>query len=331
MLLMRRHRDHFVLITTNPPFVPWVAPLAKRLFGMRYALLVYDVYPDVLSRMGMIRRNGLIERFLRRLSGRSMQEAECVITLGEHMKATILAHLPPGQLVAVEVIPNWADIEAIRPIPRAENPFALEHGLLGKFVVMYSGNFGATHDVESIVDAAELLTDLADVQFVLIGGGTRLKEVQLYVRAKALPNLLLLGWLPAEQLRFSVTSADCLVVSLDAGYEGISVPGKTYTSLAAGAAILAVSPPQTELADLVRDEKCGLWVPPRSSADLAAAVRQLHGDRTLLARMKANSRAAAEACYNVAACTRRYREILLPVMARLDRAGSGQRVPARSS
>jgi glycosyltransferase involved in cell wall biosynthesis len=328
---MAKHHDHFVFMTTNPPLVPWVAPLAKRLFGMRYALLVYDVYPDVLSRMGMIRRNGLIERLLRRLSARSMQGAECVIALGEHMKRTILAHLPPGQAVPVEVIPNWADTDTIQPIPRAANPFAREHGLMDKFVVMYSGNFGATHDVESIVDAAELLTGLPDVQFVLIGGGTRLKEIQRYVRTKALPNLLLLDWLPAEQLRYSLTSADCLVVSLDAGYEGISVPGKTYTSLAAGAAVLAVTPPRTELADLVREEQCGLWVPPRSSVDLAKAVRGLHADPSRVDRMKANARAAAETRYNVEACTRRYREILLPLMARLSGADLSRSAPDRTT
>jgi glycosyltransferase involved in cell wall biosynthesis len=328
---MRRYRDHFVLVTTNPPLVPWVAPFARRLFGIHYALLVYDVYPDVLSRMGMIRVDGRLERLLRRLSARAMREADCVITIGEHMKQTILAHLPAGKTVHVEVIPNWADIEAIKPMSREQNPFARRHDLVGKFVVMYSGNFGATHDVESIVDAAELLTGLADVQFVVIGGGTRLGEVQRYVRSKALKNLLLLGWLPAEQLPFSVTSADCLVVSLDAGYEGISVPGKTYTSLAAGAAILAVTPPRTELADLVRDEKCGIWVQPRSSEDLARAVKELHDDRPALELMKANARKAAETRYNVWACTRRFHQILLPVMARCDPAVQGQPLLRRES
>jgi glycosyltransferase involved in cell wall biosynthesis len=328
---MAKHHDHFVLMTTNPPLVPWVAPLAKRLFGIRYALLVYDVYPDVLSRMGMIRPDGLVERLLRRLNAHSMRRADCVITIGECMKHTLLAHLSPEQQLPIEVIPNWADTETIQPISRAANRFAREHGLMDKFVVMYSGNFGATHDVESIVDAAALLIDLPDIQFVLVGAGTRLEEVRHYVRAKALPNLLLLGWLPAEQLPFSITSADCLVVSLDAGYEGISVPGKTYTSLAAGAAMLAVTPRQTELANLVFDEQCGVWVPPRSSVDLAKAVRGLHADRSRVDRMKANARAAAEAHYNVEVCTRRYREILLPMMARLNRAVPSRSVPEQTT
>lgn len=331
VMAMRRHRDHFVLITTNPPLVPWVAPLAKKVFGVRYALLIYDVYPDVLSRMKMIRPNGLIERMLRHLSARSMLEAECVITLGEYMKRTILGHLPPGRALQVEVIPPQADTKTIYPIPRTGNPFAIECGLVDKLVVMYNGNFGATHDIESIVDAAGLLIDLPDVKFLLIGGGTRLKEVRQYVQARALPNLLMLDWQPPEQNRYSIASADCMIVSLDTGYEGISVPSKTYASLAAGAAILAVTPPQTELADLIRSEECGVWVPPRSSGDLASAVRQLHADRGRLNRMKANARAAAEKRYNVEACTRRYRTILLPLMNHISQASPDESRIERTS
>ena len=43
-------------------------------------------------------------------------------------------------------------------------------------------------------------------------------------------------------LPLSLASADCAIVRLDEGYEGVSVPSKTYQMMAAGAAILAVEP-----------------------------------------------------------------------------------------
>ena len=320
VLAMVRHRNHFLFLVTNPPLVPWVAPLVKRLLGIRYAVLVYDVYPDVMARMNMIRPGGWIDRFLRRASARSLLEAEVVFTIGNCMKETFLAHLPPGREVPVVVIPNWADTEYVKPIPRGDNPFAREQGLEKKFVVMYSGTFGATHDIESIVDAAEMCQDLAGVRFVLIGGGTREEEVRQYVQRKALPNLVLLPWEPPERVPFSVTSADCLIVSLDEAYAGISVPGKTYTCLAAGAAILAVSPPGTEIVDLVREHECGIWVRPRSADDLAAAVRTLYGDPERLKRLQKNARAAAEQHYTIRICTRHYVEALMPVIRRAAEA-----------
>ena len=48
VLHIARNRRIPILITTNPPWPMLVMPLMKRLFGVRYLLQVYDIYPDVL-------------------------------------------------------------------------------------------------------------------------------------------------------------------------------------------------------------------------------------------------------------------------------------------
>ncbi|KKL81786.1 hypothetical protein LCGC14_1991270, partial [marine sediment metagenome] len=55
------------------------------------------------------------------------------------------------------------------------------------------------------------------------------------VRRKALPNVTLLPFQPFDVLPLSLASADCVITCLDEGYEGLSVPSKTYYALAAGA------------------------------------------------------------------------------------------------
>jgi glycosyltransferase involved in cell wall biosynthesis len=113
------------------------------------------------------------------------------------------------------------------------------------------------------------------------------------VAARKLPHLTLLPLQPFRVLPYSLTAADVSIVCLDEGYEGLSVPSKTYYALAAGAAILAVSPDGTELTDLVAEHRCGLHVPPRSPDLLAQAIRRLHDDRDLLASVRAAATAAA--------------------------------------
>jgi glycosyltransferase involved in cell wall biosynthesis len=298
------------LIVTNPPLVMAVASWLHSLLGLRYVLLVYDVYPDVMERMKVIRPGGLLARWWRRSSRKAMLRAEGVITLGPHMAETLRGHLRKGEDVPIEVIPNWADTDFIRPRAKADNSFARAHGLADKFVVMYSGALGATHDTETIVAAAEMLRDLPDVQVVIIGEGTRRKEVEALVARKALPNLTLLPLQPYSVLPESLASADCAIVCLDEGYGGVSVPSKTYQMMAAGAAILAVSPDDTELTDLVKEFPCGMHVRPRSPSDLAEAVRRYHGDRDLLARAKAASRDAAVREYSRPRAVERYASLL---------------------
>jgi glycosyltransferase involved in cell wall biosynthesis len=282
-----RFRRVPMLVATNPPWPMLLMPLLKWLAGVRYVLLVYDIYPDLMERMGYCRRGGLVGRLWRGMSRRSLLAAEGVITLGRHMADTLRAHLRPGDRLEIEVIPNWADTRFIRPVSKADNPFARQHGLVDKFVVAYSGALGATHDAESILSAAERLADLPDVHFLIIGGGTRWREVSEAVATRKLPNLTLLPFQPFRVLPYSLTAADVSIVCLDEGYEGLSVPSKTYYALAAGAAILAVSPDDTELTDLIAEHRCGLHVPPRSPQLLAQAVRRLHDDRELLARLRA--------------------------------------------
>ncbi len=297
---------HLAFLVTNPPLTPWLGPLMRRLFGVRYAVLVYDIYPDLMERMGMIRPGGLISRLLHHLTRECYRHAECVITLGECMGRTVEAAMPRGCQTPVHIIPNWADTDLFRPLPRQENPFIAEHGLAEKLVVMYSGAFGASHGVEKIVEAAEMVIDLVDVHFVLIGGGTCEKEIHRLVQKKALPNLLLLPWQPIEKTPRSLAAADCQIVSLQTEFAGLSVPSKTYSALAVGAAVLAVSPPETAVTQTVRRHKCGLVIPPGRSDGLAEAVRAIHGDPALLQQMKRNSRRAAESSFCRAVCVPQY-------------------------
>ena len=301
-----RNRRTPLLVVTNPPWTMLAMPMLRWCFGVRYALQIYDIYPEVAERMGKLREGGLTGRLWRRLSRRSLLRAEAVITLAEDMAETLRSHLKPSDTCRIDVIPNWADTDVIHPRPKADNPFALRHGLTDKFVVMYSGAFGATHDFESILQAAEGVTDLPDVHFMLIGGGTRWPEVSEQVRRKALPNVTLLPFQPFDVLPLSLASADCVITCLDEGYEGLSVPSKTYYALAAGAALLAVSSPGTELSRLIGQYDCGVHIPPRSPDVLAGAVRRLHGDRAELDRMKSASRRAAETAFSLRACTEQY-------------------------
>lgn len=313
-------RTEPLLVVTNPPWPMLVMPPLARVLGRRYALLVYDIYPDVAELMGipLARPGGLVSRAWRWLSRQSMLRADAVITIGRRMAQTLGGHLWPGDDVDITVIPNWADTEFIKPIPKADNDFAREHELVGKRVVMYSGAFGATHDTDSILAGAGLVTDLADVQFMLIGGGTREAEVRRTVAEAELPNLKLLGFQPFSRLPKSLAAADLAIVCLDEGYEGISVPSKTYYMLAAGAAVLAISPDDTELTDLVARFDCGLHVPPRSPNKLAAAIRSLHADPARLARMQANAREAAEEHFSRSAGAEAYAVALQPLWRQKD-------------
>ena len=307
--LMRQRRVP-ALVVTNPPLAMLAMPLLKRFLGVRYVLMVYDIYPDVGERMGLIRRGGWVARVWRALSRRALLDAEGVITLGTSMADTLRRHLREGDRCDIRVIANWADTDVVRPGGGEANAFAVEHGLAGKMVVMYSGNFGATHDIESIVEAAERLRDLSDLRVVLSGGGTRELQIRELVAGKRLPNLLVLPFQPPREYHALLASADCAVVTLAEGYEGVSIPSKTYYALAAGLAVLAICDAGTELARVVTESGSGMQIPPRRPEVLSEAIRKLYNGREGLSRVQASARRAAEAHFSRNKQTRRYLDYL---------------------
>lgn len=306
-----KHRECMAIIVTNPPLTPWIAPMLKHLFGIRYIELIYDVYPDVMERIGMIRPGGYISKCLKWLSAKAHMSADHVITLSDDMKQTILNHIskkanPP----AVTVISNWADNRFLRPLSKYENPFAKDHDIVDKFVVMYSGNFGASHDIPNIVATAKLLEDLPGLRFVLIGDGTKEQEVLSLVRKLSPANLIFLQRQPVDKMPFSLACADCHIVSQDVGLTGISVPAKTFSALAVGAVIIGIAPPGTQIQYIIEKYHCGILVPPRSSAELAQAIRMLYKNPALCKTMRANSRLASETEFNEEVCTSKYVNLL---------------------
>lgn len=313
--MMIKHRKGFGLLVTNPPFVPWLAPVAKFFFGFRYGVIVYDLYPDIMVSLGLLKMNGLGHRLFRWINAISLRNAEVIITLGRGMKRTTEAYLNPKKQVPIHVVHNWVDIDEIRPIDKDQNPFAQVHGLVDKFVVMYSGNWSPTHGLDLIVELADQLSDREDILFMLIGDGGCKAEIEADIKRRNLSNVQTLPYQSQEVFRNSIASADCQIISLDKQFYGISMPSKTYSALSAGCALLAITPEGTELEAIVTEHDCGRRIPARDLDSLREAVLGYYNDSELLTRHKANARKLVEEQINSSACTSQYVDIVRPLVS----------------
>ena len=289
--IRKRPADVPLLFFSNPPLSPWLGWVMNRLRGQQFAVMVHDIYPDVLvGLMGMSARNPLV-RVWHFMNRRAYRRAKLVMTLGERM-AQRLEEQCPGH--SVEVVYPWADTNRIRPRPRDDNWFAAEHGLVGKLTVMYSGNMGIGHDIETILEAARRLRDRDEIRFVFIGSGPKWQLVDQARKSEDLSNVTLLGWQPDEVLPYSLPTADIAVVSLEVGLDGLAIPSKAFSFLAAGAALLVISREGSELADLVHKHECGWLVGPKDLDRFVDRVTDACSQPDRLRAAQSNSRRAAE-------------------------------------
>lgn len=266
--LLRSGEDR-VLFSTNPPFLPVMGGLLSALRGTEYVLLIHDLHPEFAARLGFLSRLNPAFWIWEWCNAWSYANAETVIVLDEKMAET--ARSKYGDGIDVTVIHNWEDGDEIVPQSKADNEFAREHALLDDLVVLYSGNIGAMHDLESVVLAMDEFKNEA-LTALFIGEGEAKAGLQRLVEERGLSNVEFLPYQPMDRLPDSLTCGDVALVTSEKGTSGVCVSGKFYTALASGQAILAIAPRDSTIGRVVKETDCGIRVDPGSPDAVAAAL-----------------------------------------------------------
>ena len=138
---------------------------------------------------------------------------------------------------------------------------------------------GRAHDFASLLGAAERLTGRSDIMFLLIGGGKQRGALETEVRARGLSNVIFYPYQPREVLAQSLTAPDCHIVSLKPSLEGLIVPSKLYSSLAAGRPVIFLGACDGEVSRLMNaGPTFGIRVAPDDVTGLVRAIECLHAN-----------------------------------------------------
>ena len=298
--LIRDTSKRPVLVLTHPPFpAPTCAFLQKIGRGKLYIYLILDVYPDTAVKLGLIKERGFIDRLWESVNIFTYKHASSILVTGRCMEEVIRKKVGASLPDKIHTIHMWSDDNLIQPVPRADNPFIRKWSLEEKFVVLYSGNMGMYHDLETVMETARILKGYKDIVFLFIGEGLKKPLMKEFARRHELTNCEFLPYVEREDLKFSLSCAHVGLVSLDRGHEGLSVPGKTYSIMAAGVPVIAVMSPTAEIARIIHEEECGIVVEPSHPEELEKAILTLYNNHQKLGIMGKNARRAIDTKYNL--------------------------------
>jgi glycosyltransferase involved in cell wall biosynthesis len=270
-----------LVVLSDPPLLSLLAAIMGLIKPVKVVCWLQDLFPEVAIQAGMLRL-GMASRLLNWIAQWSMRHMDQIIVIGRCMERHLLHHGISADKIVT--IPNWADGYHISPLSRKENGFLSQHGLEGKFVVMYSGNHGIVHDFESFVALARATQFYPDVRFCFIGEGAWRNQLISVANAENWRHVLFLPYQDRTVLRSSLTAADVHLVSLRAEMEGLSIPSKIYSILAAGRPVIFFGPPNSEPAAIVREAQCGFAVQPGDTQGAIQAFLAVYEDRVLLAK-----------------------------------------------
>lgn len=280
-----------VVFETDPFLLAFEAQRLQRRTGCRMIGYLQDIHPDVGIALGKISDNFWVRR-LRRSLFETYRRCDRMIVLSRDMQRLLeRGGIPKDR---IDIIPNWADTKSVQPIPDP-NPFREQHGLQGRFLVMYSGNLGLTQRLEEFVSAAELLSAHPEILFVFIGKGALEQQLKASVQAKGLQNIRFFDYQPRETLAASLSAADLHLIPLTASLAQCLMPSKLYGILAAGRPCLTNAPEGSELHHIVSQQRVGLTVPPGNVAAIAEHILQAARQPEELVAMGHRARQYAEA------------------------------------
>lgn len=286
-LLRSSWKYDVILLTTAPPFLPVLGYLASLILRKPYVCLIYDLYPDIVVELNVVQNNHFLARFWRFVNYYVWKNASAIIVLSRAMKQRVIRQCPEI-MEKISVIHSWADPTQILPIPKTKNWFSWKYQLVDVFTVIYSGNMGRCHDMDTLLDAIFRLQD-EPIQFVFIGGGAKRPEMIKEVSNLRLKNCLFLPYQDKDVLPFSLTAGNLSLVSISPGMQDLVAPSKVYSALSSGRPIAAVCPKNSYLNDLIADANCGTTFDNGDGKELANFILYLQKDHKTAEEMGKNA------------------------------------------
>jgi len=179
-----------------------------------------------------------------------------------------------------------------------------------KFICSYIGTFGMAHNLEIVLQAAELLKNIKEVYFLLIGDGAEKSKIIDKCRQKDLANVDILPLQPKDKiLKFYKLSDVGLIMLKDSYLFKSVVPSKMFEYMAAKTPVI-MSMPEGEATRIVRKYNCGLLCCPDSPDRLAESIMHLFNNRDKMEQLGNNGYKAITEKYNRGAFASKYQELI---------------------
>lgn len=268
--------------------------------GGRFYYWVQDFYSlavDKLLRKKIPIAGSWVGAWYRRLDSRQFQRSARIITITEDF-TTILASEFGIDRKTIEVVPNWAVIEELPTLEKA-NEWSMRHGLHKRFVFLYSGTIGMKHNPAMLLELAKRHRHDPEVRVLVVSEGIGADWLKKEASAAGLDNLIILPYQPFSELPSVLATGDTLVGMLEQEASHFSVPSKTLSYLCAGRPLLLAVPPENLAARITRENGAGLTVAPNDMDGFLAAAENLRHSPTLRASLAANARHYAEQTFPI--------------------------------
>lgn len=234
---LKRKYDIIFCYATSPLLQAIPAIFLARKNRAPFVLNVQDLWPDSISATNRI-RSPLIISLINLIVGWIYKNSNLILIPSKGFDESIRKSYPRAP---IEYWPNSIDPKFYdRDNVSYEIPAPLSNLYKnGIFTVTFAGNIGQAQSIETILKAAELLSNDPNIRIILIGDGSKRTWALTESRKKNLKNVFFPGSYPEIYMIPIYLKSSCLLVSLtDREIFNLTIPNKIQGYLAVGKPII---------------------------------------------------------------------------------------------
>lgn len=138
---------------------------------------------------------------------------------------------------------------------------------------LFAGNIGYGQNIETIIEAVEIIKDIPNYMVHIVGDGSRIVYLKEMVEEKKLNNKIKFhGYYPAIEMQQFYKMADALLITLRGNnFVGMTMPSKLQTYMTTGKPIIGAINGAAQ--EIIKESQCGVCVNSGDSIALANAMK----------------------------------------------------------
>ena len=282
-----------IIVGTSPQFFTALGAFGVSLVKRRpWVFELRDLWPESIKAVGAL-RDGPVLSAIERIEMFLYSRAHSIVAVTHAFKRTLESRGVNSE--KIHVVTNGADLSRFTPRQKSKT-LADKIGLKNRFVAGYVGTHGLAHGLDTLLDAAEMLSkrpEASAIHILMLGDGARKAELVARARAMNLKNITFLESVPKREVPDYWALLDVSIIHLKKNPLFADViPSKLFECMAMGLPVLHGV--EGESAEIVSREGVGEAFEPENAKQLADALLRLANDKVALGRYRANAMAAAE-------------------------------------
>ncbi|EJU08372.1 glycosyltransferase family 4 protein [Fusobacterium hwasookii] len=237
-----------VILYETPP-ITWAGIIKeiKKKNKIKSFLMLKDIFPQNAVDIGLMKKNSFIFKYFKRKEKLLYKVSDYIGCMSKGNIEYIIknnSEIPKEKLC---YFPNTKKDTGNRNIG-----FEKE-----KLQFVYGGNMGLPQGVLNIAPAISYFKNDREIEFIFVGKGTEWNKINEYFKEQK--NVKVLKSLPREEYEKLLSSCDAGFIFLDSRFTIPNYPSRTLAYLEKGIPIIAATDKNTDIKDLIFDNRVGLW------------------------------------------------------------------------